>query len=220
MVIPKTRYHEVPMSPTDTARRPGTRGPRPGDHRDRLLAGMAAAVREKGFQRTTLADVVREARASRRTFYAHFTDPTDCYLALLESVSRQNISAVAEAISGDGTPEERLDAAVGSYLDALERDPLLTRSFFRELHLTGERGRRLVRSVNERAGQTIHQLVEDARRRESEVDVHPVSVEMARMIVSGIVQSALMAQEQGLPLDGVRATATSLLRRVLLSPEG
>ncbi len=181
---------------------------------------MAAAVREKGFQATTLADVVREAKASRRTFYAHFTDPTDCYLALLESVSQQNLAAVAEAIGGEGTPEERLGWSVGSYLDALERDPLLSRSFFREVHLTGERGRDLVRSVNERAGQTIHLLTVAAAERESELDVHPIPVDMARMIVSGIVQMALSAQEQGSPLDGVRTTATNLLRRVLLSPAG
>jgi AcrR family transcriptional regulator len=39
-----------------------------GSHRDRLLAAMADCVRAGGLQRTTVADVVRRARTSGRTF--------------------------------------------------------------------------------------------------------------------------------------------------------
>ncbi|MCW2958733.1 MAG: TetR/AcrR family transcriptional regulator [Solirubrobacterales bacterium] len=189
------------------------------DPRERLLEGMAASVRVQGFRGTTLADVVREARVSRRTFYEHFTDPVDCYIALLEQVAARTMGDIAAAIMGGGTPEERLDRAVGGYLAALEAEPLLMRSFLRELHLTGERGRRLLETVNERAGQTIHHLVEEARVREPDLGVHPVDVATARMIASGVVQMALMAQDDGRPLDEVRVTATRLLRRVIQAPE-
>jgi AcrR family transcriptional regulator len=189
------------------------------DHRDRLLAGMAAAVRARGFRGATLADVVREAHVSRRTFYEHFTDPVDCYCAVLEQVAERTMADIAAAVAGDGTPEERLDRAVGGYLAALEAEPLLMRSFLRELHLTGERGRRLLATVNERAGQTIHQLVEEARVRETDMELHPVDVDTARMIASGIVQMALIAQDEGRPLDEVRVSATRLLRRVIQAPE-
>jgi AcrR family transcriptional regulator len=189
------------------------------DPRERLLEGMAASIRVHGFRGTTLADVVREARVSRRTFYEHFTDPVDCYIALLEQVAARTMGDIAAAIMGGGTPEERLDRAVGGYLAALEAEPLLMRSFLRELHLTGERGRRLLETVNERAGQTIHHLVEEARVREPDLGVHPVDVATARMIASGVVQMALMAQDDGRPLDEVRVTATRLLRRVIQAPE-
>ncbi len=189
------------------------------DHRARLLDGMAASIRRSGFQGTTLADVVREARVSRRTFYEHFTDPVDCYVALLEQVAARTIADVAAAVMTEGTPDERLDRAVGSYLEALEAEPRLMRSFMRELHLTGERGRRLLEAANERAGQTIHLLVEEARVHEPDLALHPVDVPTARMILSGIVQMALMAQDEGRPLDEVRVTATRLLRRVIQAPE-
>ena len=42
------------------------------EHRHRLLEGMAQAVAEKGYADTTIADIVREAGVSRRTFYEHF----------------------------------------------------------------------------------------------------------------------------------------------------
>jgi AcrR family transcriptional regulator len=44
----------------------------PAEFRRRLLEGMAAAIRESGFRDSTVADVVRHARTSRRTFYEHF----------------------------------------------------------------------------------------------------------------------------------------------------
>ncbi|MCW3039038.1 MAG: TetR/AcrR family transcriptional regulator [Solirubrobacterales bacterium] len=194
-------------TPTDTPTRV--------DHRARLLAGMAASVRAKGFPQTTLADVVREARVSRRTFYEHFSDPLDCYVALLESIAQRCNEAIAAAAAGGGTPEERLDRAVGSYLDLLEADPLLMRSFLRELHLTGERGRLLLNAVNAQAGALVHALVEEVRAAEPELGLEPIPVDMARMIVAGIVQLALMAHDDGQPLDAVRATATALLRRVV-----
>ncbi len=203
----------------DTPQRRGARGPLPGDHRRRLLDGMASAVRQRGFQHTTLADVVREARASRRTFYAHFADPVDCYLALLQEFSDDIMRAIAEAMGGAGTAAERLDRAVGSFLDALERDPRLTQSFFNELHLTGDRGRRLKQSVNERAGRMIHRLADDARLQNPELGLHPLSVETARMLAAGIMEMAMIVQEEGRSLRSLRATATALLRRVLLAPE-
>ncbi|MFI5067448.1 MAG: TetR family transcriptional regulator, partial [Streptosporangiales bacterium] len=44
----------------------------PAEFRRRLLAGLAEAIRERGFRESTVADVVRHARTSRRTFYEHF----------------------------------------------------------------------------------------------------------------------------------------------------
>ena len=44
-------------------------GTTPAEFRRRLLEGMAAAIRETGYRDATVADVVRHARTSRRTFY-------------------------------------------------------------------------------------------------------------------------------------------------------
>jgi AcrR family transcriptional regulator len=186
----------------------------PVDHRARLLEGMTAAVRAKGFQHTTLADVVREARVSRRTFYEHFSDPVDCYLAVLEAVSLRIVAGIAGAIEEGGPAEERLNRAIGVYLDLVEADPRVMRSFVRELHLTGERGLRLLATVNDRAAQTISHLADEARLHEPELGVRAIPVPVARIVASGIMHQALMALDEGRPLDEVRASAAELLRRV------
>jgi AcrR family transcriptional regulator len=193
--------------------------PSPTSPRARLLQGMAASVRAKGFQHTTLADVVREAHVSRRTFYEHFRDPLDCYVALLGEVAEGTVDAITAAADGGGTPVERLDRAVGSYLDLLEADPQLLRSFLRELHLTGEPGLQLLSRVNDRVGHTIVELVDEARALEPELVPSSVPVPMARMLAAGIAQMALIAQDEGRPLDEVRDTATALIERVVRAGE-
>ena len=55
------------------------------EHRARLLEGMARAVAAKGYADTTIADIVREASVSRRTFYENFADKAECLTALYEA---------------------------------------------------------------------------------------------------------------------------------------
>jgi AcrR family transcriptional regulator len=59
----------------------------PAEFRRRLLEGMAAAVRECGYRDSTVADVVRHARTSRRTFYEHFPSKQACFTALLQDAN-------------------------------------------------------------------------------------------------------------------------------------
>ena len=53
------------------------------DNRARLLAGLSEALRERSYGEVTVADVVRHAHTSKRTFYEHFADKHDCFVALL-----------------------------------------------------------------------------------------------------------------------------------------
>lgn len=186
-----------------------------GDHRARLLAAMAVSVRRRTFAQTTVADVVREAKVSRRTFYEHFGSLADCFVALLESHAARNIERIAESVALGGTADERLDRAVGAYFDTLTADPLLMRAFVRELHLAGDAGRRLLSDLDRRAGVMIAGQVEELRRVAPDLGLASVPAPMASMIAAGIVQMALHALDEDRPLDDVRRTAVELLRRAV-----
>ena len=189
-------------------------------HRDRLLAGMAEAIREKGFARTTVADVVRHARVSRRTFYEHFDDLVACYLALAELIKDMILRAIDEAVKGSaGLPlEERLSRAVAAYLDIMASDPALTRSYTLEQHLAGERGHAHMLHVTEQTARLLMGLSEDALNEQP--DIVPLELETALMVVAGIRELAMRAQERDEPYDAVRVAATGLLRAVLTAPRG
>ena len=53
--------------------------------RTRLLEAVGRAVAERGYAAATIDDVVRRAGVSKKTFYDHFADKQDCFLAAYES---------------------------------------------------------------------------------------------------------------------------------------
>ncbi len=71
--------HRVSAAPDLTTRSNGLT-----DHqarqRVRVLDAMARVARERGYDSTTVADVVGQAGVSRRTFYGHFDDKRDCFV--------------------------------------------------------------------------------------------------------------------------------------------
>lgn len=178
------------------------------DHRSRLLEGMAASVRANGFAATTLADVVRAAGVSRRTFYEHFTDPVECYLTLIETLGEAMLAAVADAMAGDAALAERVDRAVRVYLDMFAADPDLSRSYWTEAHVTGERGRELTRRMSRRTGDVLRALAEDAGHGD-------VPEDFGIFVAAGVRELALLAHDAGRPLSEAHATAVALVQRML-----
>ena len=49
----------------------------------RLLDGLAASIAERGYRDTTVADIVRHAQTSKRTFYDEFASKEECFIELL-----------------------------------------------------------------------------------------------------------------------------------------
>ncbi|HXS46953.1 MAG TPA: TetR/AcrR family transcriptional regulator, partial [Solirubrobacterales bacterium] len=68
--------------------------------RERLIAGLAAAVAAKGYAAVTLTDITKEAKVSRRVFYANFESKEQCFLAAFEVVVDHLRELVAEAVEG------------------------------------------------------------------------------------------------------------------------
>jgi len=100
-----------------------------GGHRERIVAGMIAAVGERGFAATTITDVVRHARVSRRTFYEHFADKEACFLAAYDAVADAILTAIEGAAAEQDDWRERLLAGVRAYLEGLAQQPTLARVF-------------------------------------------------------------------------------------------
>jgi AcrR family transcriptional regulator len=165
-----------------------------GDHRLRLMEGMAAAVNEKGYAATTIGDIVRHSRVSRRTFYQHFADREACFLACYQHGAELALRAVAEAAGRGGPWPRRVRAATRAYLDALQARPALTRTLLVEVHGAGPRALALRRAVLRRFARLLGDLVETGRRDHPEL--HELSPEMATALVGGINELVLATVEQ------------------------
>jgi AcrR family transcriptional regulator len=64
---------------------------------ERILRALAAVVSEKGYQETTVADIIKRAKASRRTFYEHFDTKEDAMVAALDSGSQRMLAEAMPA---------------------------------------------------------------------------------------------------------------------------
>jgi AcrR family transcriptional regulator len=95
--------------------------------RERLIAGLAAAVAEKGYAAVTLSDIVKQAKVSRRVFYANFEGKEQCFLAAFEVVLAHLRELVAEAVEGIPGWPQRTIAAGRAVLGFLAAEPDLAR---------------------------------------------------------------------------------------------
>jgi AcrR family transcriptional regulator len=65
--------------------------------RSRLLAAMAQRAAISGFLDVTVDDVIAAARASRRTFYEHFSNREECLLAAYDAIREDTMQIVTAA---------------------------------------------------------------------------------------------------------------------------
>lgn len=174
---------------------------------------MAASIRRRGYAATTVADVVRLARTSRRSFYAHFADREECFLALVDSVNDEMMSTVSGAL-GEGGWEEQADRALTAFLDYLGGEPELFRSFIRELPALGERGATSEVATMRRLARLLVGLVEDVRHDQAPGS-DPLAMDVAIIIVGGLRELVVMAVGEGRDVRELHAAAATVLKPVL-----
>ena len=184
-------------------------------HRDRLIAARAAAIEEKGYRETTVADVVRIARTSRRTFYEHFEDRDACFLALFDAVNDATMERIAAAVSPDQPMDEQVDHALEAYIDSVTSHPALYQSFVRELPGLGRDGADRGLAVVERFARLLIELVESGRAAQPELLARPLSMDAAVMIVGGLRELAVIGLQQGRDLHEIPASAGAMVKAML-----
>lgn len=184
-------------------------------HRDRLIDAMAASIEDKGYRETTVADVVRIARTSRRTFYEHFEDRDACYLALFDATNDATIGAIAAAVEPGLPLEEQVDVALEAYIDTFTAHPALYRSFVRELPGLGQPGADRQLAVIERFAQLLVDLVESSRREQPGIAARSLNRDVAIMIVGGLRELAVISLQQGRDMREVHRSAGETVKAIL-----
>jgi AcrR family transcriptional regulator len=192
-------------------------------HHHQLLEGMATCVGGKGYRATTIADVVRAARVSKSTFYAHFADKEACYVALYSAASNNVLDAMraadAAAAAAGLTWREHLVAINAGYLDQLAAGGELSRSLLVEVQTAGPSALAMRRDVLGRYV-TLMRSVCDALRRE-EPQLRPLSPQIALGVVGGINEVVMATIESG-PVEAVTGlveVATDLWAAQLTAPD-
>jgi AcrR family transcriptional regulator len=193
-----------------------TAPPEPGrtSHRERLIAAMARSIESSGYRESTVADVVRIARTSRRTFYEHFEDREACFLALFDAVNDEMMEQVAAAVRPERSLEEQVDSALDAYIDGVTAQPALYRSFVHELPSLGRPGADRMTGVTERFAGLLVALVDSARLQQPEI-ARPLTLDTAIMIVGGLRELAVIYLQRERDLGELRSTAAATIKAIL-----
>ena len=132
--------------------------------RERMIDAMADCVAGKSYGATTVGDVVSGAGVSRKTFYEHFDDKEDCFLAAFDAGVDRLLSAIASAAPERADWPERMRARVRAYLVTLADNPAFARTFLLEVFAAGPRAIERRAEVHQRFEQLLRDLHADSRR--------------------------------------------------------
>jgi AcrR family transcriptional regulator len=109
------------------------------NQRERLIAGLATAVAEHGYQAVTITHITKEARVSRRVFYANFEGKEECFLAAFDVVVDHIRELAAEAAAAKAEWPAKAVAASRAVLAFLAAEPDLARLCLVESQSAGPR---------------------------------------------------------------------------------
>ena len=186
--------------------------------RRRLLDGLAASVDERGYRETTVADIVRHARTSKRTFYDHFAGKEECFVELLSANNEDLVAALADAVDPDAPWQQQVRQAVTAYVHHIESTPAVTLSWIRELPALGEAARPTLRRDFTRLAAMITQLSAGAGF--ARAGVGPLSPTAAVILVGGLRELTAQTVEDGAPLAGMIEPAVSASIALLRAETG
>ncbi len=112
------------------------------NQRERLFAAMVATVAEKGYEATTVADLIELSGVSRSAFYRHFTDKQACFLAAIEAL----VEPALETVTGGLEPpdKELAKQAFETLLKLIVAQPAAAKMCFVEVYAAGPEGVALV----------------------------------------------------------------------------
>ncbi|MBB4682874.1 TetR/AcrR family transcriptional regulator [Amycolatopsis jiangsuensis] len=194
-----------------------TRSAAPAGFRQRLLAGLAESIAERGYPDTTVADIVRLARTSRRTFYEHFSGKDTCFVALITETNGEMIRRISAAVDPAAPWWDQVRRAVGAWLDIATGEPAVTVSWIRDVPALGLLSRQLQRDLMENFVTMIQTLTDTEELRAA--GVGRASRPVAIVLLGGLRELIATTIEDGGRIDDVRETAVTTAL-ALLGPRG
>jgi AcrR family transcriptional regulator len=186
-----------------------------GPYRQRLLAGLGESIAAVGYRDTTVADVVRRARTSRRTFYEHFGSLQECLIALLSDANADMIRSITAAVSVESPWQVQVRQAIEAWIASAEAKPWIAVSWIRDIPSLGTPGRALQRDLMD----AFVRMVQEVTGKPQWVAVRPqgVSRQLALILLGGLRELiATTVEEGGRPSDITEVSVQAAL--ALLAP--
>ena len=175
--------------------------------RERLLKGLHRAIEERGYRDTTIADIVRHARASRSTFYQVFATKDECLLALMEAANRSLMRRISTAVDPAAPWPAQTRQAVTAYIDHVAASPELSLCWIREFPSLGPIAGQVRRESMSALADLVRRLSANEPFRRA--GRGPLTRELALVILGGLRELTATAVEEGTDVRELTGTGVA-----------
>lgn len=107
------------------------------NQRERLFGAMVASCAERGYEATTVGELIALAGVSRRDFYKHFEDKRGCFLATLREAIAAARRVVDERLAAEQSRKAQVKATLEALVDLVIAQPAAARLCLVEAHAAG-----------------------------------------------------------------------------------
>ena len=181
--------------------------------RRRLLDGLDASINERGYRDTTVADIVRQARTSKRTFYGEFSSKEDCFIDLLRSNNEAMIKHIRDSVDPQADWQQQIRQAVGAYVDHIASRPAITLTWIREAPALGAVAQPLHRMAMSAFTDLLVDLSDSPGFQRASIP--PITRPLALIIVGGLRELTALHVEDGLDVRGIAEPAVTASTAIL-----
>lgn len=144
--------------------------------RARLLAALVDVVAERGYPKTTITEVVRQAGVSPNVFYEHFDGLEDCFVAAYDAYTDLLAERLVAAFLTESDWTQTIAEALDAYLGTLDEDRKMARVFVIEFDAVSPAARRKRHDVFVAFGNLLKQQHERIRAHDPELGPLPDSI--------------------------------------------
>lgn len=164
--------------------------------RERLLAAVVRVTADKGYDSTTVGDILGEAGVGRESFYELFNDKLDCMLAA-HRILIDSLEEKVRAVYYDDEPwPQRVRNALAVILDWFAADPETARFLMVEVSSIGPAFRPIFQTEFERFTKFLEEGIE-----ENELDPQLAGASSLAIgaMLARIYEEVVIGRTEGLP---------------------
>jgi len=161
--------------------------------RQQILIAAKRVFTEKGFNRTTMEDIAREAELSPGTLYLYFKNKDELYASLSLRVLQYLLIRLEHVSEDKRGPTERLELLSEALFDVYEFDPLTVINMFHlqsseTLKNLSEEFLEEIMKLSRKALGLIARIFKDGMDKKEFIEAHPIAMaDIYWSMFSGIV---------------------------------
>ncbi len=107
------------------------------NQRERMLLATTELVAERGYQKTTIELIAKTARVALSTFYEHFANKEECFLAALDESVVAATAIFAELVDEEQPWPDQISAGLEVFLEMVVAEPARARACIVESQAAG-----------------------------------------------------------------------------------